>query len=766
VSVAVAPRRARAAASAAGGVADEGGSGDSDAGDGDAYEEAAAAAAAELAAFPLFGGHGNNAAHRDWGSRNSPLVRIAAPHALYVSDAAAEFPLGARADAGADTSANASLIRMLPSPRLVSNLLFARAEGLRDESGIAGSGPGAGVERAASQLLPYFAAFVFADIAASGPRLRDARVFSGLFDAHDDNVAVPRGDAIFDPEGTGNASLPFVRAPYVMAPLRLIRTGAGAGAGSSASGATCRHPLNLEPSFLHLDPLYGASTGAAGLLLVREGGGRLRMRLGNASALAAASPANAAAAVAADASHAAAEAFARLAPGVVQRAALAQSWLAPPGAGALAVLESMGALANPYGLPAESLVLAGSERANLDLGSVLFTTAFAREHNRLWALLRQGLEAAAAPAPAAPGGPGGFGAARVSAALACAVEATGVGGLDGVLQLTLAASRAQYQAIAFYELLPALVGAARFARLPRYSGYDARADPAASAEFAAGAALAWHALVAGRAPRLGAGFRAWPRGPVALRDSYFAAGRLLREGGLDPLVRGLWSQPADARGHAHGGAGTVADGARNAFLGRGGRGSDLAALDLQRGRDHGLPGYNAVRTALGLPRVASFAEIAAGGAGQEDGTAGAVNAAAAERAAARARARAAALAELYAGRVDDVELLAGALLERPVAGGVLGETFAAVVEEQFLRARAGDRFWFESEEAPLALSLDALYGGGAGGAECAGGRAGGAAALRREASLGALLGRVTGVDMPAARGEALRVRRAPARKIE
>ena len=73
-----------------------------------------------------------------------------------------------------------------------------------------------------------------------------------------------------------------------------------------------------------------------------------------------------------------------------------------------------------------------------------------------------------------------------------------------------------------------------------------RANAAASAEFAAAAALSWHAQLAGRAPRLGADFRPHARGPLALRDSYFAAGRLRREGGLDPLLRGLWAQPAAA----------------------------------------------------------------------------------------------------------------------------------------------------------------------------------------------------------------------------
>ena len=38
---------------------------------------------------------------------------------------------------------------------------------------------------------------------------------------------------------------------------------------------------------------------------------------------------------------------------------------------------------------------------------------------------------------------------------------------------------------------------------------------------------------------------------------------------------------------------------------------DLASLNIQRGRDHGLPDYNSLREAYGLDKVSSFEEITA-----------------------------------------------------------------------------------------------------------------------------------------------------------
>lgn len=45
--------------------------------------------------------------------------------------------------------------------------------------------------------------------------------------------------------------------------------------------------------------------------------------------------------------------------------------------------------------------------------------------------------------------------------------------------------------------------------------------------------------------------------------------------------------------------------------------------------------------------------------------------------------------------VDDVDLFAGAIAEKHVSGGIVGETFACILGRQFRNTKVGDRFWHE-----------------------------------------------------------------------
>ena len=91
-----------------------------------------------------------------------------------------------------------------------------------------------------------------------------------------------------------------------------------------------------------------------------------------------------------------------------------------------------------------------------------------------------------------------------------------------------------------------------------------------------------------------------PYGHILLREAYFSPERVTREGGIDPILRGAVKQAAQAVDTK------IVDEMRNFLFSKKGVGLDLAAINIQRGRDTGIPDYNKVRKALGLKRKASF----------------------------------------------------------------------------------------------------------------------------------------------------------------
>lgn len=56
----------------------------------------------------------------------------------------------------------------------------------------------------------------------------------------------------------------------------------------------------------------------------------------------------------------------------------------------------------------------------------------------------------------------------------------------------------------------------------------------------------------------------------------------------------------------------------------------------------------------------------------------------------------------------DVDLLAGALLEKPALGTIFGPTLSCLLSIQFATLRNADRFWYENDIPPSSLSLDQL----------------------------------------------------------
>jgi peroxidase len=223
---------------------------------------------------------------------------------------------------------------------------------------------------------------------------------------------------------------------------------------------------------------------------------------------------------------------------------------------------------------------------------------------------------------------------------------------------------AELQHIAIDEFVPALFGNA--AGIGRYTDYNPNVNPGISAVFSTAAYRVGHTLLSPQILRLDASGASIPEGPLRLRDSFFAAAPpLLTSHGIEPFLRGVAAQKSQELDNK------VIDEVRNFLFGLPGAGGlDLISLNLQRGRDMGLPDFNTVRADFGLPRLTRFSQIT------------------------KDPALAAQLQQLF-GSVDNIDPFAGMFAEDHRRGYNIGETLLAVFTDQFQRARAGDRFWYE-----------------------------------------------------------------------
>ncbi|KAL8615430.1 hypothetical protein ACOMHN_036250 [Nucella lapillus] len=102
---------------------------------------------------------------------------------------------------------------------------------------------------------------------------------------------------------------------------------------------------------------------------------------------------------------------------------------------------------------------------------------------------------------------------------------------------------------------------------------------------------------------------------------------------------------------------------------------DIAALNIQRGRDHGLPPYNRWRELCGQDTITDFTQLS--------------------RHAVRR------FTNVY-GDPADVDLYSGALTES--GQGVVGATYACVLGQQFARLSVCDRFWWETADTNIGFT--------------------------------------------------------------
>lgn len=222
---------------------------------------------------------------------------------------------------------------------------------------------------------------------------------------------------------------------------------------------------------------------------------------------------------------------------------------------------------------------------------------------------------------------------------------------------------AEMQAVTYNEFLPLLLGDDT---LSEYDGYDANVNPNISSSFATAAYRFGHSMISPTLLRLDESGEEIAEGNLELRDAFFQP-ESVTEAGIDPILRGASSQTAQAVDNQ------VIDDLRNFLFGPPGAGGlDLVSLNIQRGRDHELPGYNDAREQMGLSRIESFDDPI-----WQDGVG-------------------AKLAQVY-DSPDDVDLWVAGLAENHVGDSMVGETSTQIMKEQFENLRDGDRLFYQNQ---------------------------------------------------------------------
>ena len=165
---------------------------------------------------------------------------------------------------------------------------------------------------------------------------------------------------------------------------------------------------------------------------------------------------------------------------------------------------------------------------------------------------------------------------------------------------------AQLQHITYSHWLPNILGPIGIKRLGEYKGYDPNVNPSIINSFAAAAFRFGHGLVNPIMFRLDEDFNPIPQGNLPLHKAFFAPYRLLEEKGIDPLIRGLFAKEAKKLKPSEL---LNTELTEKLFMLAHDIALDLAAINIQRGRDHGLPGYNKYRHLCGLQKVDTFHDL-------------------------------------------------------------------------------------------------------------------------------------------------------------
>lgn len=262
---------------------------------------------------------------------------------------------------------------------------------------------------------------------------------------------------------------------------------------------------------------------------------------------------------------------------------------------------------------------------------------------------------------------------------------------EHIFQETRRIIAAELQQIAYSEFVPTVLGPKAMQQydlaLPSdfstLTTYDPTVDATIFNSFSTAAYRFGHTLVNGLIQLF---LEDAVIGSYNVRDNYGSSDQVLqyRNGtsGYDLILNGLIQQKSQASdGELH------SDLRNSLFMSATFIGSDLAARNIQRGRDHGLPPYNEFRKYCNLAPLTDSWD--SGKPADIDDTAWLK------------------LNSVYDSPLD-IDLYSGGLSEKLVEGALAGPTFVCLQAIQFQRLMKGDRFFFTHRDITGSFTSEQL----------------------------------------------------------
>ncbi|XP_023933908.2 peroxidase isoform X1 [Bicyclus anynana] len=218
---------------------------------------------------------------------------------------------------------------------------------------------------------------------------------------------------------------------------------------------------------------------------------------------------------------------------------------------------------------------------------------------------------------------------------------------------------AELQHISYKHWIPALTGKGFDEMFDSYDiGYNSDIDPTITNSFATAGFHFVNSLLDQDIEMLDENDKTTAH---RLKNSYFKPELLAEKKGLENILRGMVNQKSQKLDFNYD------DDLHHHWLG----GLDVMAVDIQRGRDHGLPGYAHYRALCGLPLPTTFAQLA------DVMPQDVIDK----------------LSELYE-HPSDIDLVVGVMAEYHLEGSLLGPTASCLLKEQLWRTRNGDRYFY------------------------------------------------------------------------